>query len=51
VTRSRRPMAHRLIDPHTAPMTLAEKIGAVIVAIEIIAVLYAAVLFLPDRLS
>jgi hypothetical protein len=37
-------------DSHTAPMSLGEKIGTVILAIEIILVLYAAVLFLPERL-
>jgi hypothetical protein len=49
VTR-RRPMAGPPVDPHTAPLSLAEKLGTVLLAIEIVLVLYAAVLFLPPVL-
>ena len=47
---TRRPMAHRSVDPHTAPMSRAEKFGSVLTALLLLAVLFAACLFLPDRL-
>lgn len=49
--RARPPMAHRPVDPYTAQPSLGERLGAVAVAVLFIAVLFAACLFLPDRIA
>lgn len=46
-TVKRQPHAHLPVDPHTRPLTRGEKVGTVLVAIELVLVLLAATLILP----